>query len=189
MSLFAALFPPRQVRESLRAAIDGAGTEPDAGTTGGLRWQAQSRWHVTLGFYGAVAGGADERERADWLGSRLVGRPPVVLRVVGCGTFPGVLWAGVRGAGLRELAVAAGADFAGREYRPHLTLARWPRGQTPAGLGDRVRRLDGYAGPDWWSREVALVRSEPGGAGPRYVVLRRFPLDTAVRGRPASSSG
>jgi RNA 2',3'-cyclic 3'-phosphodiesterase len=175
--LFSAIAPPAAALAELAGPVRAAA----AAAPGGLRWSPAERWHVTLGFYGDDD---DESGRAGWLRARVTGLPAPRLRLAGAGTFDGVLWAGVRtahAARLAELAEAAGASIAaggnGREFTPHLTLARWPRGRL--GRGERaalVNSLADLAGTEFTPREVLLVRSETGPAGPRYTTIDRVPL-------------
>ncbi|WP_033292391.1 RNA 2',3'-cyclic phosphodiesterase [Amycolatopsis jejuensis] len=141
MRLFSALVPPADVVAEVAAAL---GDRDDA-----LRWSAPEDWHVTLAFYGE----ADLAERTAFLTEALDGRPPIDLRLAGAGTFPGVLWLGVTGEGLAELAEAAGAQ----EYRAHVTLARYSR-EHP-GLAKRwEKRLTGFESRSWTADEVVLMR-------------------------------
>ena len=100
------------------------------------------------------------------------------MRVAGGGAFPHadaarVLYAGLEAddpAGLDRLAAAsraavsrAGVRVDGQRFHPHVTLARLGR---PANVTSWVRLLEGYDGPRWQVREVALVASHLG-EGPR----------------------
>ncbi|OZM74392.1 RNA 2',3'-cyclic phosphodiesterase [Amycolatopsis antarctica] len=189
MSLFSALLPPVDVRASLRFAL---GVPRDVGERGGEdgagdaapRWTPESRWHVTLGFYGddgPPGSPGDPARRLGLLREALAGRPPVTLRIEGAGTFPGVLWAAVHGGGLAGLAAAAGADLERRAYRPHLTLARWPREQNPPPAVARVLTA-GCRTRSWTAREVVLLRGERIDGGTRYVPAGTVPLDGGARG-------
>ena len=171
MRLFSALVPPPEARESLRAFL--AGEERRTG----LRWGSEADWHLTLGFYGD---GGDPVERLAWLAERLRGRDAPIVRVAGSGTFPGVLWAGVHGEGLAGLAEAAGADLELRDYRPHLTLARWPRDRTSAAAETVAARLHEYAGPWWPAGEVVLMRSYHGETDGCYTAVGRVALSRRV---------
>ncbi|WP_433263845.1 2'-5' RNA ligase family protein [Actinosynnema sp. CS-041913] len=122
-----------------------------------LKWSTPSRWHVTLCFHG------DDAEPAGRLDA-LRGLPSPTVRLVGGGTFSGVLWIGVDGP-LRPLAEAAGA---GADWRPHLTVARSRR------RGTRWPHVV-FTGREWTVTEVALVRSHPSVG---YEVLDRVPLTT-----------
>jgi 2'-5' RNA ligase len=154
--LFSALLPPADVAAAVAQAL---GDRDPA-----LRWAEPAGWHVTLAFYGE----ADIAERISFLGTALAGRPPVEVRLGPAGTFPGVLWLEALGDGLAELAHAAGAE-ADRPYRPHLTLARFPR---ESGPGDWPARLAGFAGRAWPAGRVVLMASD----GRPYREVAAFPL-------------
>ncbi|HEY2060380.1 MAG TPA: 2'-5' RNA ligase family protein [Amycolatopsis sp.] len=144
MRLFSALRPPADVAAEVADALgDG---DP------ALCWAEPAGWHVTLAFYGE----ADIAERTSFLRTSLAGRPPVEVRLGPGGTFPGVLWLEARGDGLADLAHAAGAESE-RPYRPHLTLARFPR---ESGPGEWPRRLAGFAGRAWTAGRVVLMASD-----------------------------
>lgn len=152
-------------------------------------WTDRAGLHVTVAFFGEVPDG-----RVPALVAALAAAPtppPVRLRLDGAGTFPErgaprVLWVGVDGdvdqlAELARSAAAAGAGAgaparnAGRAYRPHLTVGRWPAA-APAGRGP-ARALAGYAGPHFAVPDWRLVRSVPGAAGgSRYEPVADWPL-------------
>lgn len=187
MRLFSALRPPQAVLDDLRAALEALDLPPDDA----LRWSDPAGWHITLGFYGDE--GADDlaRSRAEWLAPRVAGCAPPRVELTGCGTFPGVLWAGVGGdlRGLHALGLAAGAGDpsagpdAGRPYHPHLTLARWRAPRQPQAVQLALEGMTGRRGPSWLATEVVLLRSEPRHGGPpRYRELRRLGLLGTTRG-------
>lgn len=169
MRLFSALVPPVDVLDHLLDHLVRAEVP-------GLRWVPVERWHVTLGFFGD---GDDPVNRTKWLRRRAEGRPAPTLRLAGGGTFPGALWTGVLTGDERLLAQLARAAGAGRrEYRPHLTLARWRQGRpvVPPDTAALVERLDRYTGPWFTPDAVVLLRSEQGPAGPTYTTVERLPL-------------
>ncbi|MTD54103.1 RNA 2',3'-cyclic phosphodiesterase [Amycolatopsis pithecellobii] len=162
MALFSAVLPPPQVAESLRMYLEPLWAEDPA-----PRWVPPAQWHVTLGFYGQD----DPATRIPWLTSALTGRRAPMVRLEGAGTFAHVLYVGVAGDELTELAAAAGAGDE-RPYLPHLTVAR-TREEAPAEL---ERRLSGFVSEPWTATEVVLMRSDRTRAGARYSVLARVPL-------------
>jgi 2'-5' RNA ligase len=164
MRLFTALWPPAAAVDHLAARL------PDRWPAG-VRPTPASRWHLTLCFHGDDA---DPEACAERLGG-LAGSVAPTLRLAGSGSFPGVLWVGVRprdaadARALTVLAAAAGADP--DAFRAHVTVARWRRGMAPP-----AAVLTGYRGPEWIADEVALVASETGAGGPRYQTLHRIHL-------------
>jgi len=139
-----------------------------------MRWAAPESWHVTLAYYGVD----DPLARAEWLSARLAGREAVDVRLENAGTFPGVLWLTVAGTGLTPLANAAGADAEERPYRPHLTLARFPRHEPGLARAWKTR-LSGFTSRGWTATEVALMCSEREPDRVRYRVVDRFALNRA----------
>jgi 2'-5' RNA ligase len=168
MRLFSALLPPADIVESLRAELDRLG----AGHGDEIRWVDSGDWHVTLGYYGEQE---DPSGHVHLLAERLAGHEAPRLRLDGAGTFPGVLVLNVGGDGLDEVAAAAGAGSEGREYRPHLTLGRWPR-ERPEVAEPWLRRLAGYRTELWTARAAVLMRSDRGPDGVRYRMIETFPL-------------
>lgn len=168
MPLFSALLPPREVVESIRTELSGL-SAPET-----VRWSRPGDWHVTLGFYGEEA---EPATRVDWLRRRLAGRSAPTLRLEGAGSFSQVLYLGVYGEGLAELATAAGAGHE-RPYLPHLTLARAREGVPP----ELPRRLARYASQAWTATDVVLMRSEHTREGARYSVVETFPLESGQAG-------
>ncbi|HEX5406836.1 MAG TPA: RNA 2',3'-cyclic phosphodiesterase [Pseudonocardiaceae bacterium] len=168
MRLFSALLPPPDVVAHLADWL----AEHTADLPAGPRWEPVERWHITLGFFGD---GDDPVNRTKWLRRRTEGRPAPTLRLVGAGTFPGVLWAGVSTGDDRLLAQLARAAGAGRRnYTPHLTLARWRSGQPETTA--LTNALAGYSGPRFTPESVSLMRSETGAGGLTYTAVARLPL-------------
>jgi 2'-5' RNA ligase len=189
--LFSALVPPAPVLDHL------AGWLAEHPIDAPLRWGPRDRWHVTIGFFGDDD---DPDRRTKWLRRRVAGRLAPALRLAGAGTFPGVLWVGVRPdteTDARRLATLGQAAGAGRAvssppaparpgrtaFHPHLTLARWRSG-TP----DRdalIAVFAGYTGPWFTPDELLLMRSdfgmrgEHGSGGPTYTTVDRLPLASA----------
>ena len=149
-----------------------------------VRWVAPDLWHVTLHFLGEQPDG-DERLR-NLLASWAPKSSDLRLRLQGVGAFPEpeaarVLWVGVQasqeflnlqvelGQRLREACFA----FEEREFRPHLTLARFrnPISATDLiGLGGRKHFGDYPIG------ELVLFESFPQGNIIKYVPRFRQPL-------------
>ena len=185
--VFAAVTPPRDVREELRTWL---GPLHAAAGADQLRWSDPAGWHCTLAFYGAVP-----YHRLTDLIARLrraaARRSPLELRISGGGRFGDrVLWAGFTGDRPALARLADGARAAGRKagapadaahgFNPHLTLARGgQRGEIP--LVPYVERLRDFGGSTWRVREVVLIQSQPPRSGvpgerPRYEELAVCPL-------------
>ncbi|GLY69343.1 RNA 2',3'-cyclic phosphodiesterase [Amycolatopsis taiwanensis] len=162
--LFSALVPPPEVIESIRDEVSGISAPKS------VRWSAPEGWHVTLGFYGEEA---DPTDRVTWLRRRLAGQAAPTLRLEGAGSFSHVLYLGVYGEGLVELATAAGAGR-DRPYLPHLTLARTRESVPP----ELPRRLSAYTSEAWTATDVVLMRSDRAPSGARYSVVETFPLES-----------
>jgi 2'-5' RNA ligase len=152
-----------------------------------LRWTGRDAWHLTLAFLGEV-----DEKLIGRLGTRLeraaARHAPLSLSLGGAGAFPTaararVLWTGVKGdrdgLGMLAMRVAAAARRAGtpaaqegREYEPHLTLARC---RAPADVRTLVATLGGFAGTPWTAGEIYLIRSRLQ-EQPRYETLGAWPF-------------
>ncbi|MEQ3555007.1 RNA 2',3'-cyclic phosphodiesterase [Pseudonocardia nematodicida] len=173
--LFTALWPTPEADAALTAAL---AASPPWHPDGEWRPVPPERRHVTLCFHGLDRIGP----RARALDDALAGTPLPRLRLAGLGTFPGVLWAGVRDdppGALARLAVAAGADPAG--FRAHLTLARRARGAR--GRPEFAEGAALPAGPWWRPGAVLLVRSDLGPAGPDHTPVHRVSPGPSTRRR------
>lgn len=127
--LFVAIRPPEPVRDLLLDTMDGVAA---------LRWQDDDQLHLTLRFVGEV-----ERPLAEDLAAALATLrfAPFAIRVAGVGRFDhhkrGALWAGVEpraplaalAAKVERICVNVGLPPERRAYHPHITLARWGRGE------------------------------------------------------------
>jgi RNA 2',3'-cyclic 3'-phosphodiesterase len=184
MRLFVAIAPPPSVLDELDARVD-----PFRASRLDLRWTNREAWHVTLAFLGRVEEVAAARlmPRLERAAEK---HQQIRLAFAGAGAFPSpgranVLWSGLSGdcGALTRLAesVAAGASGAGaslpdrgRQFQPHLTLARC---RMPADVTELVTALDGYQGPSWTADRLHLVRSRLGATEyPRYTSLASWPL-------------
>ncbi len=100
-----------------------------------VRWVRGEGLHVTLKFLGWVDPARLELVRTT-LATALSGRPTLRVRARGLGAFPSwrqprVLWVGLEGDGLPELAACVeaamcrlGFESEGRAFTPHVTLGR-----------------------------------------------------------------
>jgi len=160
-----------------------------------VRWVRPGGMHLTLKFLGPVLPADLERVHAA-LRDAVRGRAPLTVATRGLGAFPSwqrprVIWAGLAGDGLVELAttvetalVQLGFAAEARGFAPHVTLGRvnsqrgWPR---------LAAVLDTHREDDFGSTSVGAVRIyrsvlHPEGA--QYSVLWAIPLNAdAVRCR------
>jgi 2'-5' RNA ligase len=105
-----------------------------------IRWTPPANWHLTLKFLGAI----DEKQIdsiAQALERELSLFPRCTINVKGLGVFPDarkprVLWIGIQGQPLEELAetvemalVHFGFKKEKRAFTPHLTIGRWREGK------------------------------------------------------------
>ena len=158
----------------------------------GARWMASDALHLTLAFIGEV----DERARRRV--ERALGRvqaPSLRLALHGLGHFPlrgppRVLWTGASpaselgslAAGVRRELASAGVAPDSGKFAPHVTIARFRRPPSSAGLH---AWLDEHAGFRTSAAELSSFRlfsSSLRPSGARYTVEGVFPLE----GAPAS---
>ena len=180
LRLFLAVDVPRSHLETIAEAVAHL---KEAWTD--ARWTPIENQHLTLKFLGWVAGdrldevvqacaAVTERHSAANLALEDLGAFPSARRVR-------VLWVGVEDPAGSLAALAAGLEGAfgplgfKREERPftaHLTLARF---KTPRRIPEGLPSLGlGPLGFD--VSELVLYRSHLSSRGPRYEVLRTFPL-------------
>ena len=175
--LFVALALPEDVRrrlEMLRGGIPGA------------RWQSAEQMHLTLRFIGEVDGTAFD-EIGDALAD--IEAEAFSLTLEGVGRFPPrgrarILWAGAARnpalLRLRERTEAVitglGHDPDGRNYAPHVTLARF----ASRAAQHRLQEFMSYYGPfssgPFPVRSFELFSSHLGAGGAHYAVEASYPL-------------
>lgn len=182
--VFAALFPSSHAHEHLVSAL----RPIREFSRQEIRWADPDNWHITLAFYGEQPN--DAAEVSDHLAHVAGFHRPLSLHLSGAGAFEQrTMWAGVGGDthALRELMAecqllsAIDDDPTDRiRQRAHLTIGRTNRrSRDPYAVGDIVRALSVYRGPEFVCDELCLVQSllgEGRGGGPRYEVLERFEL-------------
>ncbi|ARR56010.1 RNA 2',3'-cyclic phosphodiesterase [Rhizorhabdus wittichii DC-6] len=173
--LFIALRPPLPMREALLAAM---------GDIPGARWQDDAQFHLTLRFVGEV-----DRHVAEDIAAALgaVSHPAFALRLDGVGCFDrrgriDNIWAGVTPhqpvkslhAAVTAALVRAGIAPEERAFVPHITLARFARGQAPSG----TLPMDSL-----WPAPVEgrfdhflLYESHLGASGASYSAIARYRL-------------
>jgi 2'-5' RNA ligase len=173
--LFVAIRLPAPVRAQLLDLMGGVA---------GARWQTEDRLHLTLRFIGEV-----DRHLArdvDAVLSR-VRHPRFTIALNGLGGFerrgdPVTLWAGVAPheplhalhKKVDQALVRVGVEPDRRAYKPHVTVARLPRGAGP--VGSLIEQSGGIAGPPFTVEEFCLYESRLTPEGPDYNVAERYPL-------------
>lgn len=173
--LFAALRPPRPMREALLAAM---------GDVPGARWQDDDQLHLTLRFIGDVDRHVAE-DVAAALGS--VAHPAFDLRLDGVGCFDrrGLIdniWAGVAPhpsvkslyAAVTSALTRAGIPPEERAFVPHITMARFSRGQAP--MGSLPMDSLWPAPVEAHFDHFLLYESELGSTGSSYSAIARYRL-------------
>ena len=175
--LFSAIEIPKSVAERL--------TMLRAGLTG-ARWIDPENYHLTLRFIGDVDG-ATARDFESALGEIVAA--PFELEVTGLGSFgggkPRAIFAGIgRSQGLDALRRAneraareAGLPPEGRNYKPHVTLARLKGARAEAVAAYLQRQGDIGPEPFTVSRFVLYSSRNSVGGGP-YVVEAAYPLES-----------
>lgn len=180
MRLFVAMDLSDSVREAITTFVQKLREACPA-----AKWARTEGLHITLKFIGEV-----KEPRITQIAEALAevhASSPVHLTLRGTGFFPSpkrprVFWAGVQAspnlasiaseidARLEPLGVARES----RNFRPHLTLARF---ESPRGLEPLHQALQPAGEPDFGSihsREFRLYRSELQRGGARYTALRTY---------------
>lgn len=175
MRLFLALVPPEPVRDALIGAMEGVA---------GARWQSDDQLHLTVRFIGEV----DRRTAAD-LDVQLgrLRHPGFTVQLEGAGVFehrgrPEALWIGAGPlaplaalhAKADQACAMAGIARETRAYRPHVTLARLPRGAGP--LGEAMARIGRLGVLAFEARDLLLFESRLGASGAHYEALAHYAL-------------
>ncbi len=189
MRIFVAISLPTSIRQELRRAQtffqERLSAEPGANTD--LRWTQPEGIHLTLKFLDEVS--EARTQRTIELLRTIEPFPAFHLEVKGFGFFPEgrrprVFWAGITAPpALEELAASVDRALSpmgfapeGRDFRPHLTLARFKRPDRSPSLEALVdarkdEALGGFEVSDFCLFESHLSPGSPA----RYAVLARFP--------------
>jgi 2'-5' RNA ligase len=158
-----------------------------------IRWISPANCHLTLKFLGAIdegqiepVGQALERELSPF--------PRFTINAKGLGVFPDatrpwVLWVGVEGKPLAELAeriekalAQLGFEREHRNFTPHLTIGRWRQFKRPnKNLRDALEKEKECEFGGSTVREVILFQSvlSPGGAVYRRLKTARLSAESA----------
>jgi len=186
MRMFVAVVPPDEVVEHLDAFLE---ARRDAAA---YRWATREQLHVTLAFLADVPD-RNLDDLVERLGRAARRRTAFPSAIAGGGAFPNVgrarvLWAGLDldehgrreltrlATGARAAANRSGVRVDGRQFRPHVTLARLGH---PDEVTPWVRLLDAYRGPAWTVDRMTLVASYLGEGPrgrPRYESVEEFAL-------------
>lgn len=194
MRIFVALDIPADVRRAIGGMISRL---RDAAR--GARWVRVEGVHLTLKFIGEISveriAAIEEALRGVRIAAPRVSSPPLAAAIDakfrGAGFFPNerhprVFWAGVEASpNLAELARAVDAQLAPlgiaaetREFRPHLTLARFKSEDGLPRLRDEIKKLEPFDFGSMRASEFHLFRSELGPGGAKYTKLANFPFST-----------
>lgn len=134
--------------------------------------------HLTLKFLGEVP---EEKVHKVVAELEKITFSPVKLQTTKLGTFPRVLWLGIKLtselAQLQEQVQRVVKPFAmydPRPYKPHLTLARFEH--LPKEQGFKLQRfVKTRIERKWKAEEFVLYKSTITSGGPVYTVVKRFP--------------
>lgn len=173
--LFAAIRPPRPMRERLLAGMGGVA---------GARWQDDAQLHLTLRFIGEV-----DRHRAEDVAAALgaVHYPRFRLALAGLGQFDrngriDSLWAGVTPHDavtalhnkVDQALTRIGIPPDTRAFLPHITIARFSRRSAPtAAMPDNAL---GLSSEPQEINAFCLFESRLGSEGATYEIVARYPL-------------
>lgn len=150
------------------------------------RWTDQPNQHLTLKFLGSTP--ADHLDAVMQTCAMVAaGSRPTTLRLTELGAFPSrsrirVLWVGVddperslsaTATDLERAFETIGFPSEGREYKPHLTLARF---KLPVPLKSGFPSIDTSAIEPFRHESITLFRSHLSPKGARYEVLDEWPL-------------
>jgi RNA 2',3'-cyclic 3'-phosphodiesterase len=148
-------------------------------------WVPPENLHITLKFIGEAEGSLVSRIQTVMEGMSLGGR--FFVSLAGIGAFPSeraarTLWIGVEegrealaslAGRLEEALTGLGLRREERTFKPHLTLARFPKGYSPAvGLQPYAGRSFGRFSVD----HISLMKSDlSSGRSAIYTVVKAFP--------------
>ncbi|HKC71378.1 MAG TPA: RNA 2',3'-cyclic phosphodiesterase [Terriglobales bacterium] len=192
MRLFVALDMDATIRERIARFLDGVREfAPDA------RWVRAESLHLTLKFIGEQP---DRKLDAIEQSLASIHSPATAVKLRGYGFFPTVrsarvFWIGVEAdehlaslaRRVEEALEPLGIKPEGRDFSPHLTLARGKSAAPPRRPSDRPNRafqqlqekLNALPSPEFGTmtaREFFLYQSKLSPAGSQYTQLQRFPL-------------
>jgi RNA 2',3'-cyclic 3'-phosphodiesterase len=180
--LFVALDIPDEVRRAIGEMIARL-----RNVASGARWARPEGVHVTLKFIGEAPPEQVNAIEGALRGARVAAAVEAKFR--GAGFFPNerhprVFWAGLEAsASLRGLAgdvdrrlSALGIAAETREFRPHLTLARFKSEDGLPRLHEEIKKLEPFDFGSMRASEFYLFQSRLGPGGAKYTKLASFPF-------------
>ena len=182
--LFVAAPIPKDRLEAL-ATVAGA----LRGKLSNARWTTPENQHLTLRFLGSTP--IDRLDAVTTICEMVAaGHEPTSMSMTDLGAFPShtrirVLWMGIDDPAGLLAALARDLDSAfeplgfpseGRDYKPHLTLARF---KIPVPLKSGFPSVDTSGIEPFEMNEIVLFRSHLFPKGARYEALGRFPLGSS----------
>jgi 2'-5' RNA ligase len=181
--LFVALDIPQTVREALIEC-----TAQLSKLCPGAKWVRLETAHITLKFIGEVP--PDRTKEIQAMLAEIQGFEPVEMHFAGLGFFPSpkrprVFWAGIEtGPELAQLASALeervakfGIERETREFRPHVTLARFGDSLRPKALDplrDSIAKMGAADFGRTSAREFYLYQSVLHRSGAEYTRLANY---------------
>lgn len=186
--LFSAIEIPRSIAERLTMLRSGLS---------GARWIDPENYHLTLRFIGDVDS-ATARDFTFALGK--IDMPPFELRLNGLGSFggnkPRALFASIVPSedldalhrANERAAREVGLPPEGRNYKPHVTLARL-RGTRPGAVATYLEHQGGVAGETFTVNRFVLYSSRDSVGGGPYVIEAAYDLDDAGEQEDSYESG
>jgi RNA 2',3'-cyclic 3'-phosphodiesterase len=162
----------------------------------GARWVKAEGVHVTLKFIGETPAERVAAIEGALRGAGAAGiAAPIEARFRGAGFFPNerhprVFWAGVDASpNLAELAREVGRrlsplgiDSESRDFRPHLTLARFKSEDGLPRLREEIKKLEPFDFGSIRAYEFYLFQSQLGAGSAKYTKLATFPFGASDGG-------
>jgi len=182
--LFTAIEIPRSIAERLTVLRSGLS---------GARWIDPEYYHLTLRFAGDVDG-ATARDFTNALGEIAV--PPFELKLNGLGSFggnrPRAIFADLEPSlaletlqrATERAAREAGLPPEGRNFKPHVTLARL-RGARPDAVATYLERQGGVTAEAFPVSRFVLCSSRNSVGGGPYVIEAAYDLDDSSGSKDA----
>jgi RNA 2',3'-cyclic 3'-phosphodiesterase len=186
--LFSAIEIPRRIAERLTTLRSGLS---------GARWIDPENYHLTLRFIGDVDG-ATARDFTNALGE--IDLPPFDLKLNGLGSFGGKkprnLFVEIEPSpaldalqrATERAARKAGLPPEGRNFKPHVTLARL-RGARPDTVATYLERQGGVQAEPFTVNRFVLYSSRDSVGGGPYVIEAAYELEDAYDADDADELG